>query len=318
MAGRRGRILAIVGVVLLLIGVFAAWYGASPAYVQETSPIPPDGGGYQYFAEYDFSVLAGGTVQGNFSVLNGTPVTVFVFNDADYSNYVNGENLTGMYTATAVNGTIDLAVPGWNTYHVVFQHPAAYNNTEQDVAVNLSSTGLDPSFFLGGVAAILIGLVLLVFGIRRMRAPQTAAPSGVLPSRATYGGPAAPTGPDTATGGGGMYRIPPPLPGTPGSSQPAVAGTPAAGGEMPMGTVVLTLENHSAVDESVTVSVNGVPVSSTSVPAGTTQQASLSARLASPFGSMVTVDVVTGGGRHAQQTVFVGAHGTAPVTLRIG
>lgn len=317
---RTARILAIVGAVLLVIGVLAAWYGASPAYVQDTSAIPPDDSQYQYFSEYDFSVLAGGTVQGNFSVLNGTPVTVFVFNDADYNAYVNGANLTGLYTATAVSGTINLAVPGWNTYHVIFQHPPGYNGTYQEVSVNLYSTGIDPSFFLGGVVALVIGVVLIAFGVRRMRSSRATPPSGVMPSRATYGAPPAPPmGPDTTPSGSGVYRIPPPLPGSSDSAPPSVAGTPPAGGsEMPMGTVVLTLENRSAVDEHVTVSVNGVAVSSTAVPAGTTQQASLAAKLASPFGSMVTVDAVTSGGRHAQQAVFVGAHGTAAITLRIG
>ncbi len=89
-------------------------------------------------------------------------------------------------------------------------------------------------------------------------------------------------------------------------------------GEPPVGTIVLTLENRSAVDESVTVSLNGVAVTATTVPAGATQKASLRARLASPFGSTVNVEVVTGGGRRARESVFVGAHGTADVTLRIG
>lgn len=318
---RTARILAVVGVVLLLIGAFVAWYGASPASVQDTSLIPPDDTQYQYFSEYDFSVLAGGTVQGTFSVLNGTPVTVFVFNDADYNNYVNGANLTGLYTVTAVNGTLNLAVPGWNTYHVIFQHPAGYNGTYQEVAVNLSSTGIDPSFFLGGMAAIVIGVALVVYGVRRLRAPQPTSPSGMYSSSATYAPPPmSPTGPDTSTAGGGMYRVPPPLPGSPGAggAPSAASQAPAAGGNEPMGTVVLTLENHSTADESVTVSVNGVAVSTTTVRAGTTQQANLPAKLGSPFGSMVTVDAVTSGGRRAQQAVFVGAHGSAAIALRIG
>lgn len=320
---RAARILAIVGVVLLLIGVLAAWYSSLPLSAAENVSIPPDDAQYQYFSEYDFSVLAGGTVQGTFSASNATPVTVFVFNDADYSSYVGGANLTGVYTTTAVSGTINLAVPGWNQYHVVFQHPPAYNGTWQDVAVSLTSTGIDPSFFLGGVVAIGVGLVLLVFGVRRMRAPKAASPSDTFSRSWTVGAPPAPPArPDTTAGGGGLYRVPPPLPGSSDSVGPTAAGAApaaaAAPGDLPQGTVLLTLENHSAVDERVTVSVNGVAVSTTTVPAGSSQQARLPAKLASPFGSMVSVDAVTGGGRRAQQSVFVGAHGTASITLRIG
>lgn len=315
MAARRGRILTIVGAILLVLGLLAAWYATWPSYAQATSTIPPDDTQYQYFSEYDFSVLAGGTVQGTFTVLNGTPVTVFVFNDADYNSYVHGANVSGGYTNTAVSGSIDLAVSGWSTYHVIFQHPPGYNGTYQAVSVDLSSTGIEPSFFLGGVAALAIGLLLIAFGVRRMRQPQTGLPSGILASRATYvPPPAPPAGPGTSPSDTGAFRVPPPLPG--GAASAAGAESPAAAA--PMGTVLLTLENRSAVDESVTLSVNGVAVSTTTVPAGTTQQTRLPAKLASPFGSMVTVDVVTSGGRRAQQSVFVGAHGTAPIALRIG
>ncbi|MFA5896826.1 MAG: hypothetical protein WC985_07980, partial [Thermoplasmata archaeon] len=77
-------------------------------------------------------------------------------------------------------------------------------------------------------------------------------------------------------------------------------------GWVPTGTIVVTVENRSAADETVQLLVNGVSVSTLSVPARATQQASVGARLASPFGSMVKVQAVTVGGRRAEQAVFVG------------
>jgi len=318
---RTARILAIVGVVLILVGLFAAWYGSQPASVQDTSPIPPNATGTEYFSEFDFSVLAGGHVAGTFDVVNGTPVTVFVFNDADYSSYVNGANVSGLYTTTAVSGTINVDVSGFGTYRVVFQHAPGYENSTQDVSVDLTSTGLDPAFFLGGMAALVLGAVLVGFGVLRMRTTRPSTPSGILESRATTRAPPAPpSGPDTTPTGSGMYRIPPPLPGLPDNPPKAIgtAATSPAEGAPPTGDVVVTIENRSAATESVALYVNGVSVSTLSLPPGTSQQTSVTARLASPFGSMVTVRAVTSGGRRAEQSVFVGARGTASMSLRIG
>ena len=310
---RRGRGIDILGAILIVAGLFAMFYGLSPAGAQDTAQIGPNGGTTEYFTEYSWSVLAGGNVQGTFQVLNGTPVTVFVFNDADYNAYLNGANRTGLYTVTASSGSIDVAVPGFNTYHLVFQHAPGYENVEQDVAVDLTSTGIDPGFFLGGIAAMGIGLVLVIFGVRRMRASSGQVPSGILDSRATYApAPLPPSAPETTPGGAGVYRVPPPLP---GSADSGASGEPAA---VPTGSVVVSVENRSAGTETVQLLVNGAAVSNLSVPPGTSQVTTVTARLSSPFGSMVTIQAVTSGGRRAEQSVFVGAKGTAQVSLRIG
>ncbi|HYM40240.1 MAG TPA: hypothetical protein VEY12_08885 [Thermoplasmata archaeon] len=317
MASRRlGRVLLILGVILIVGGLFALFYATLPAGVQETAPIAANDPTTEYFNEYSFGVLAGGTVQGTFSVVNGTPVTVFVFNDADYNSYMNGQNLTGLYTVTAVNGTLNLQVPGWNTYHIVFAHGPGYGSVEQDVAVDLTSTGIDPTFFLGGLVAAGIGALLVVFGVRQARRSRAQGPSGVLDSRATYlPQPVPPVG-GTGPSGGDMYRVPPPLPGTTdGSATPPVQPDSAA---TPTGDVVVTLENQLQGAETVQLVVNGVPVTMLTLPPNTSQVTTVTARLSSPFGSMVTVQAVTSGGRRLEQSVFVGARGTAPVMLRLG
>jgi hypothetical protein len=304
---RRGLIPLVLGIILLVAGLSAAVYATFPAGTDTIAPIQANDSQYEYFTEFEFSVLAGGSVQGTFSVLNGTPVTVFVFNDADYDSYVNGANLTGLHTTTAAGGTIDLQVPGFNTYHVVFAHAPGFESQEQDVAVNLTSTGIDPLFFLGGLVAVFIGVALLVVGVRRMRGSGAPAPSGVLDSRATYLPPTMPSprpGPAPSSGEG--FRVPPPLPGT----------TEAA--PTPTGDVVVTLENSSASPQTVQLVVNGAPVSSLSLGPGTTQVTTVTARLASAFGSMVRVEALSASGRRTEESVFVGAGGTARLTLRVG
>lgn len=308
---RRGRIALVLGIILIIAGLIAAAYATLPTGTQGVAPIQPNDATYEYFTEFEFGVLAGGTVQGNFSVLNGTPVSVFVFNDADYSAYVKGANVTNLTDLiaplTAASGRLDFSVTGFNTYHVVFAHGPGYESAEQDVAVSLTATGIDPLYFLGGIVAAVIGVVLLLFGVRRMRSSGVPGPSGVLDSRATYMPPPTPgPQPGPPSSQGDTLAVPPPLPGTPGAST------------TPTGNVVVTLENPSSAAQTVQLVVNGAAVTTLSLSPGTTQVTTVTARLASPFGSMVNVEAVAASGRRSSGAIFVGAGGTARLALRVG
>ncbi len=304
---RRGRGFLVLAAILIIAGLFAMFYGASPSGSHDTAAIPANDATSEYFTQYSWSVLSGGAVHGTFSVTDGTPITVFVYNDADYNAYVNGENLTGLYTVTAASGSIDLQVNGWNTYHIVFAHAPNYTSREQDVSVNLTSTGIDPGYFLGGLAATVIGAVVAVVASRRARRSAGGVPAGVLESRATYTPPpAAPPAPGTTASGDGAFRVPPPLPGAPEAAS------------APIGNIVVTVENRSSAAESVQLLVNGAAAASLSLSPGTSQVTTVTARLASAFGSMVSVQAITSSGRRAEESVFVGAGGTAQIQLRIG
>ena len=311
---RRGRILLVLGAILIVAGLIAVLYATFPAQTQSVTSVAPNDSQFEYFTEFEFRVLSGGRVQGTFSVVNNTPVTVFVFNDVNYNAYVNGANvtnLTSLYMVTAVNGTLDLAVPGFNTYHIVFAHGPGYGNQEQDVAVDLTGTGIDPLYFLGGLVAAAIGAVLVVVGVRHGRRSRSPAPSGVLDSRATYlPPPAAPPAPGTPLPRGEAFPVPPPLPGTADAAETPAAATPT-------GNVVVTLENASGGAETVQLLVNGAPVTTLTLSPGTTQVTTVTARLASPFGSMVSVQALTASGRRSEESVFVGAGGTAPLRIRV-
>ena len=328
MASRRLlRTLLVVAVILVAAGSFSIIYGTSPGYVNETDLIPP---GWANYTEFEWSVVAGGTVQGTWQALNGTPVQVFVYNDAQYGAYVSGSNLTGLYNVTALSGNISLSVTGFDTYHVVFQHPAGYENDTQYVAVELTSTGADPTFTLGGVAALAIGALLIAFVAvrwrRDARAQQSTGPQWDTFQPASGRSP----GWGTPPAGSGGYPVPPSAPGSPpGTSPPstppsgpaAPASAPAAApvpADAPVGTVVVTVVNRSAADAALDLVVNGVAVTSLTVPAGGSRQVSASAKLSSVFGSTVTVEAAMANGRRAKQAVFVGAGGSAPVSLQIG
>ncbi len=322
MASRRTfRILLVIGVVVLLVGAVALALAPQPSVVSETDFLPP---GWVNYLEYPKAMVAGGTIQGTWQSENGTPVQVFVYNDADYGAYANGQNLTGLYNDTAVSGSLSLSVSGFDTYHVIIQHAAGYENTNVTVTVQFTLTGWDPTLTIGGIAGLLIGGLLAVYSVRRLRAPQ--APAGMMPGPATGQG-SAPTQDswEATLGSSGGYPVPPPLPGSPGgggppagSSATAAAAPAATDASTSVGTVLVTVVNGGGADASVDLVVNGVPVTHVTVPAGQSQVVNISARLASPFGSTVTVEAVQADGRRVKQAVFVGGKGTAPMTFRLG
>ena len=326
MASRRSsRILILFGVILLAAGPLSILYGVSPGYANTTAPIGP---GWENYNQFQWAVLAGGSVQGTWQSLNGTPVEVFLYNDAQYGAYVSGSNLTGLYHAAAVNGTISLSVSGFDTYHVVIQHAPGYEDTYQEGSVDLMSTGADPTFTLGGVAAMVIGALLVVYAVRRSR--RLARQPAAGPQWDTFEpSPPPPAGRSPSSPEPGAYRVPPPLPGdsagpgspsAPRSAAPGPARPPAssADADTPVGTVVVTVENRAATDATLDLVVNGAAVTSMTVGAGQSRPITVSARLSSPFGSTVTVEAVLAGGRRTRESVFVGARGTAAVTLHVG
>lgn len=326
MASRRTlRILLVVGAILLIGGIAAVALGSQPARVNETDYLPP---GWEYYQEFPKAVLTGGTIDGSWQTENGTPMQVLVYNDADYGAYVYLDNRTALYNVTATSGSLSLTVPGFNTYHVVAQHAAGYEDTDLTFTLQLTQTGLDPTLTIGGAVAIVFGALSLAYVVHARRSPES--PAGILPSRATIEAPSGTyTPPDTSTSGGGVFRVPPPRPGSsddrPGSAQPPAskaaapsAVPPAQDSASPVGTLLVTVQNASAAEVALDLVVNGAAVTSMSVPAGQSQEVSVSARLSSPFGSTVTVEAVMANGHRSKQAVFVGARGTAPVTLRVG
>ncbi len=196
-----GKALAIIGVILLLAGLGGIGYASLPAGDQGTFSLDP---GADLFVVDSWGVLAGGTVQGTFTVANGTPISVFVYDQTDYNAYVNGANLSGLYSTTGSSGSLSVNVPGYGTYYVVFQHASGYESQGQDVSVDLTFTGLDPTFFIGGTIGAVAGVALLVVGVRRLRTPQPAAPPWSVPRAG-----APPSSSWGSTPSSGPTRVPP-------------------------------------------------------------------------------------------------------------
>jgi len=155
--------------------------------------------------------------------------------------------------------------------------------------------GISPSPFIGAVTSFVVGIVLVAIGLWL----RTKPPRARLPAYPPYA-----FGIGVQPPGGSM-----------GPAQLPTAGPTFA--PVAYGTVLVTLENPFAADASVQLFVNGLLVTSLTVPAGQTGRATLHPGLLNPYGAPVRVEAVTMNGRRASQVVTATADIALSVALRI-
>src|SRR5437867_2292715 len=168
--------LAVVGAILLLAGVAALASSFQPLTDSATITIPS---GAQWYYAYDFSLLANGHVSGSFQERTGGTVDVYVFTDAQYQAYDGGGSPQPLFSTAGSSGQLDVALPGSDTFHLVFDHGSGYDAVQQDVEVVITVSGIGPpSYFIAGIVALGIGTVLIGIAAwkerRDKRAPRPA------------------------------------------------------------------------------------------------------------------------------------------------
>jgi len=171
--------LAVVGAILLLGGIAALTSSFQPLTDSATITIPS---GAQWYYAYDFSLLANGHVSGSFQERTGGSVDVYVLTDAQYKVYDGGGSPQPLFSTAGSSGQLDVALPGSDTFHLVFDHGAGYDAVQQDVDVVITVSGIGPpTYVIAGVVALGIGTVLIAIAAwkerRDKRAPRpTFAP----------------------------------------------------------------------------------------------------------------------------------------------
>jgi len=201
-------VLAVVGAICLLGGIGALVDSARPASDSATITIPS---GANWYYAYDFSLLASGHLSGTFQERSGGTVDVYVLTDAEFNVYDGGGSPQPLFSTSGVSGVIDVALPGSDTFHLVFDHGAGYDSLEQDVTVAITVSGIGPPIiFVAGIIALGLGILFVVLAAwkerRDRRAPQPLYPP-VQPNVPYYPPPAWGPPPDMFT-----PPVPPPAP----------------------------------------------------------------------------------------------------------
>jgi len=171
-------VLAVVGAICLLGGIGALAESVRPASDSATITIPS---GANWYYVYDFSLLASGHLSGTFQERSGGTVDVYVFTDAQFNVYDGGGSPQPLFSTSGVSGTIDVALPGSDTFHLVFDHGAGYDSLEQDVTVDITVSGIGPPIVvIAGIIALGLGILFIVLAAwkerRDRRAPQPMYP----------------------------------------------------------------------------------------------------------------------------------------------
>jgi|GEM_PF-3597636 len=167
------KVLAIVGGILVSIGLILTVNAIVPGSTTETIAIPA---GAEWYAYYEFSILFSGSVSGEFQVLSSGSVNLYVMTQAQY----DGFSLTGdgpsLFTTSGSSGTFSANLPSGGKHFLVFTHGGGWEGVIQDVRTTLRVSGIEPTFFVGGIVLVLVGVALSALGLRKKRQAAAARP----------------------------------------------------------------------------------------------------------------------------------------------
>src|SRR3989441_3770310 len=244
----RGYIVLLaVGIVAALIGVGVLAAGFSP----QTHPLFfAISAGANRYVRYQFSVVTGGSVSGTFAADTGT-VNVWVMTDAQHTAFISTGTLSYLSATSGASGAFSADLPSGGTYFVETGHGGGYESTTQTGTEEVTINALPTSPFVTSVVILAVGAILLGVGLWwRTKPARPAATWSMPPPYMPAGAYCPPPMP------GGVAPPPSGLPGWPPGSP--VTPLPAA---VPLiGTVLVTVENGSATDETVDLLANGVSV----------------------------------------------------------
>lgn len=171
---KKSQAVLVVGLILIGIGAWALISAFSTSSATTEFTIPTG----EYYYRFESTSLINGGTHGSFVVNAGDTVTMFVFSESEYDNYV----LTGLGdpldTVTGYEGNFSADLSGTGKIYLVFEH--ASGSDETDVALTYTITGIAVTYLVGGIILIAAGLVLGLVSMRfRAKEVQVGAPSTV-------------------------------------------------------------------------------------------------------------------------------------------
>ena len=172
------KILLIVGGVFWLAGfsLVVSSFGSDTA---STTSIPA---GPTWYLYYEFNVLGGGHLRGDYVETTGGSVDLFVLNEAQYASYRDGMNIGSLWSlGSSRAGTIDVSLPSSGKYFLVADHGTPYERVPQVVRFILHLTGIDPKIFAAGVGLLGGGVVVVSLGMRKWNRVMNRSSVASLP-----------------------------------------------------------------------------------------------------------------------------------------
>ena len=161
---KRFQIVLIIGGVFWLAGfsLVVSSFGSDTA---STTSIPAGPIWYMY---YEFNVLGGGHLRGDYVETTGGSVDLFVLNEAQYASYRAGVDIGSLWSlGSSKAGTIDVSLPSSGKYFLVADHGTPYERIPQVIRFSLHLTGINPTIFAAGAGLLGGGVIVVSLGMRK-------------------------------------------------------------------------------------------------------------------------------------------------------
>ncbi len=167
---KKFAVLIVVGGILALAGIYMSFTGVYSSPQNEPFSIPA---GWDYYYLFEMYLFSGATLKGDFTVTSGTVVDLFMFDDVQYLEYSYSGSAPSLYDVRGMSGSFTLSPVKAGTYYVVLDHGPGNDNSIQSGRINLQITGTDMLCLGPGLALLVIGIILLVMGVK-MKKVETA------------------------------------------------------------------------------------------------------------------------------------------------
>ena len=154
--------LVIVAGILIIIGIYVV-YPPLPVSDNLAANIPTG----TYYYRITFNIYKANQISGTYSVTGGTTVNVYIFTAGQFDLYKTSQTTDNLFKTTGSSGSFSTSVSTPGTYYLVLDH--ATNNNAQDVQITYLLDGWNPTFLVGGIALIGVGIALGILGNRQRR-----------------------------------------------------------------------------------------------------------------------------------------------------
>lgn len=166
---RKGKIVAAIGVVVLILGLYFAAFAVIPA--EDTASVTIPSGDWYYV--FSYGGLIGGSIEADYTVADGT-IRVFVFDSDQYAEYEMTGSADNLFTTSGDSGSFTFVMPDSGTYYIVLEHGSLSGILSQDVMFHTTINGVSITGVVIGIVLIVVGIAMAFLG-SRMKAREVAA-----------------------------------------------------------------------------------------------------------------------------------------------
>jgi uncharacterized membrane protein len=172
------RVLAVIGYVLVILGLGAVVYqGFIANSTGTTSATIPAGGQYYVAFKTKSSMWMNAHIEGSIEVEGGETAYAYLLTSAQYQEYVYDlQPTTSLWSTHGSSGTFSVDLPGTGRYYVVANHDPGSSSIAQTVTLTYTISGINLLYVMVGAILLAVGISLSIVSLRMRKKDLGAAP----------------------------------------------------------------------------------------------------------------------------------------------